>query len=383
MSRRALWANPQFWTSPIRIGGHHYARLLAESGWDVAFCSDPISPFHLLRWSRWGEISERLRIWRQGGGWDLQGRLFHLTPFTLWPHANLPLLRSRWSLRNWHRLTIPRLRRLLERRGFAAPDLLVIDSVLQSFWLEVLQPRRTLLRIVDDIAGFQGVTAALLDREGELIARVDHVVYTARRLAGKIAAARPRAMTYVPNGVDLDHFRSSTDEEPPEYAHIPVPRALYVGTLDHWFDVDLVAAAAAARPDVSFVLIGPQYTNLDALRGRANIHLLGRRPYAGIPRYMKAAQVGLIPFRVSDMVHATNPVKLYEYMACGLPVVAVAWDELEELRSPALLARTRDEFIAAVCRALGGAVPRQALVDFAAQADWRNRFRLISEALGL
>jgi glycosyltransferase involved in cell wall biosynthesis len=156
-----------------------------------------------------------------------------------------------------------------------------------------------------------------------------------------------------------------------------------VGALDHWFDIGLVAATAAALRGVSFVIVGPHHTNLDALRGAPNIHLLGRRPYAEAPRYMKGAQVGLIPFQVSDMVHATNPVKLYEYMACGLPVVAVAWEELIALNSPALLARSPAEFIAAVSRALAGAVPRDALTSFATQADWRNRFQLLAGALGL
>jgi hypothetical protein len=114
-----------------------------------------------------------------------------------------------------------------------------------------------------------------------------------------------------------------------------------------------------------------------------NVYVLGCRPYAEVPLYMKEAQVGLIPFRVSEMIHSVHPIKLYEYMAAGLPVVAVAWDELEALQSPALLGRTREEFIAGIPRALAGAVSREELIAFAARGDWRNRFTLMTAALGL
>ena len=380
---RAVWANAQFWDAPIRLGAHHYARLLVAEGWDVAFCSDPISPFHFLKGSTWRETRERLRVWRQGGRRDLGGHLFCYTPFTLWPHYDAPLLRQRWVLDNWHRLTLPSLRRLLDRQGFGQPDLLVIDSVTQSVLLDFLKPRRSLLRIVDDLAGFRGVTAAMLQRERELIGRVDHVVYTARRLEAKIRAGGPRGLTYVPNGAELAHFLNVSGPAPPEYQRIPAPRALYVGAVDEWFDGDLVAAAARAHPLVSFVIVGPQRRSLTELATLPNVHVLGRRSYAEVPRYMQGAQVGLIPFRVNEMIHSVHPIKLYEYMAAGLPVVAVAWDELEALHSPALLCRTQQEFVAAIPRALAGTVSREESVAFAARGDWKNRFALMTAALGL
>ena len=94
---------------------------------------------------------------------------------------------------------------------------------------------------------------------------------------------------------------------------------------------------------------------------------------------MKHAQVGLIPFHVTEMIHSVHPIKLYEYMACGLPVIAVCWEELESLQSPALLCRTRTDFVRAIPQALeNGASSRERLMAFAAQADWRNRFALIA-----
>ena len=383
VTRRAVWTNALFWNGPITVGAHHYARHLARSGWQVAFCSDPISPLHLVKFDTLPETRARFRVWARGGRWDLDGRLFYYTPFTFFPHYNAPLIRSRWLLDHWHRFSVPRLRGLMKARGFDEPDLLVVDSTVQSFWLDLLRPRKTLMRIVDDLSGFRGVSTAMLDRERELIGRVDHVVYTARSLEAKIAACRPRSMTYVPNGVELSHFRNAVGEPPAEYERIPGPRALYVGAVDHWFDTRLLAEAAESLPAVSFVVVGPQRTDLSSLAKLKNVHLLGPRPYAQVPLYMRGADVGLIPFQVCHLIHSVHPIKLYEYMACGLPVVSVAWGELESLASPAVLCRTSADFIRATRAALEQPTARENLIAFASQADWSSRFAQLAQALDL
>jgi glycosyltransferase involved in cell wall biosynthesis len=383
VTRRAVWTNALYWNGPIMVGAHHYARHFARSGWQVAFCSDPISPLHLVKFDTLRETKARFRVWAKGGRWDLDGRLFYYTPFTFFPHYNAPVVRNRWFLDHWHQFSIPRLRGLMKARGFDEPDLLVLDSTIQSFWLDVLRPRKTLMRIVDDLSGFRGVSAAMLDRERELIGRVDHVVYTARRLEAKIAACQPRSMTHVPNGVELAHFLNAQGETPAEYADIPAPRAIYVGAIENWFDAKLLATVADSLPRVSFVVIGPQRTDLSALAKLKNVHVLGPRPYAQVPFYMRGADVGLIPFQVCDLIHSVHPIKLYEYMACGLPVVSVAWDELESLDSPAVLCRTATQFVDATRAALEQPPRREDLIRFASAADWSNRYAQLAQAVGV
>ena len=381
MRLRVVWANSNFWTSPIRIGAHHYARLFAEMGWEVAFISDPISPMHFLKRSTWKETRERFKVWRRGGCRDLDGQLFHYTPLTLLPHFNLPILRSNWVMHNWRHLTLPNVRRLLARHGFASPDLLVLDSVNQGFWLDVLQPGKSILRVADDLSGFAGVTASMLQQEQQLMGRVDLVTYTAQRLSAKIAAAHPKAMLHMPNGCDVSHFLNSDAEEPDDLKAIPRPRAIYVGAIDDWFDVDLLAAVARDLSHVSFVIIGPPRIPLDRLRVSPNVHVMGRRDYADVPRYLKNSDVGLIPFRVTEMIQSVHPIKLYEYMACGLPVVSVAWDELESLNSPALLCRSAQEFTRALEGELQQPSPPESYIRYAESSDWRSRLNLLTEFL--
>lgn len=383
---KALWVNGNYWDAPIRIGAHYYARCLAEAGWDVAFVSDPISPLHLVHLpsrDRWRMTVDRYRTWRAGGRQDLDGRLFYYSPMTLLPTGNFPIFRSRWMLNHWHQFTIPDVRRLLKHKGFGRVDLLMIDSVAQGFWIDAVAPRRIVLRIADLLAGFAAATPALLEREATLIRRVDHVIYTAVNLAPGIAAAGAKAMTHVPNGALVEHFIQGSNAVPPEYARIPSPRIVYAGALQEWFDQELVAALAQALPQASVVIIGPQTMPLPRLKGISNIHLLGARPFRDLPMYLKNVDVGIIPFIPGPLIHSVNPIKLYEYLACGLPVVATAWKELQSLQSPAVLCSDAAGFMDAVRQVLsnpGDPAPRQA---YARQADWRHRFARMAQAIDL
>jgi glycosyltransferase involved in cell wall biosynthesis len=380
---KAVWNNPQPWDSPIQIGAHHYVRCLVERGWDVAYITTPISPFHVMNWQYLAETKQRLRNWWRGGEPALGGKLLCYTPMTVLPHYDAPLLRSAWTLDGWSHLTLPGIRRWLSQHGFDEPDLLVIDSVVQSFWLDCLRPRKSVLRICDRLSGFRAVTAAMLKRESELIQRVDHVIYTATAMEEEIAARQPKKMTCVPNGVDLSHFQQNTSPPPPEYLSIPEPRAIYVGAVDAWFDTELLASFAQKLSHVSFVVVGPCRIDLTPLKRRSNVYCLGRRAYEEVPAFMRHAQVGLIPFRVNELVNAVSPIKLFEYFACGLPVVSVAWKELTHLNSPAVLCSTADEFAAAIQSSITRPVERTQLLQYAADSEWRRRLAQMLRAMEL
>lgn len=390
MTRRCLWAANAYWDTPLRVGANHYARRLAQRGWEVAFVSEPVSPLHLLRKAGRGEAKDRLRDWRASGGRDVEGRLFHYSPMTLLPHANVPGLRSRWTLDHWQRFTLPRVVRRLGRAGFGKVDLLVVDAVRQGFWLDAVAHDTALLRVTDRLEAFPAVTPAMVRRERELIGRVDHVVYTAATLEAHVSAAQPRCATYVPNGADVGHFLRCEGEDmptrPAEYADTDSPIAVYVGAIASWFDVALLSGCAAKLPGVTFVVIGPVDTDVSKLAGLANVRLLGRRPYDALPGYLHHADVGLIPFKRNALVDGVSPIKLYEYLACGLPVVATRWAELARVDPPAALCDDAVQFTAAVRTVLDNTDTRgdcAQRVAFARAADWDARLDVMLDAVGI
>lgn len=384
MSRpRVLMACHLPWGSTFQVGSQQLARAFVAAGWDVCYVGNPVSPVQVLR--RSPEVAERARAYRDGVVRDLDGHLTAIVPGALLTPHNTPMLRSPTLYRGWHRLTVPSIARQVRSLGFEGPDLLYIDSPIQGFWLDRAKPKASVMRIMDRMSGWPRYGATMNALEGEVARRVDLVAYSARTLEPYVAAMRPKEFLFLPNGVNLAHFADGSRELPPELAAIPRPTAVYVGAMADWFDWEAVERLAQARPGVSFVLIGPDATARQRLTARANLHLVGPVPYSRLPGFLWNADVGLIPFDVRglpDLVNSIHPLKLYEYLACGLPVVATSWTELAALGSPARLATTPDELVAALDEALADddVAPRAA---FAAAADWSVRVATLLESLRL
>jgi glycosyltransferase involved in cell wall biosynthesis len=388
VQRSVLIAAPHHWTSPFQVGGQHLARAFAAAGWRVAYVSNPISPAHLSHgWTP--DLKARAAIWRSGGLSVPGTSIWTYVPAALATPASKPLLRSRWVHRNWGRLSIPNVVRKVRQAGFRSVDLILIDAVVQAFWLDAVPHRRSALRIADRMSAFGHVTAEMGKLEADLAKRVDLVVYPAEALASDVRRLAPRRMLQLPNGVDIGHFSypiAGDMPEPADLKGIPRPIAIYVGALDTWFDWRTLNDAAGALPEVSFVLIGPAERAQGQGRSNANIHILGQRPYGSLPAYLRHADVGLIPFDLHghrDLVQTIHPLKLYEYFASGLPVVATAWTELERMQSPAILADSSAAFVDGIRMALARRPDESRMSAFVASAGWSTRLATLLGALDL
>ena len=227
----------------------------------------------------------------------------------------------------------------------------------------------------------------------ELVRSADVVVATAGRLYQRIRPVRPDALLS-PNAVDDTFIRKviqATHEPPGEIADFVRqgrPIIGYYGALAEWFDYDLVAQAARARPDYVFLLIGPDYENKGYI-GRSrileipNVRWLGWRPYPDLPCYLRYFDVATIPFKLNDITHATSPIKLFEYMTAGKPVVTTALQECQKYPE-VLIAHDEDEFVAKLDEALklrDDAAYQQTLDRLVRQNTWDIRVDAILEAL--
>jgi glycosyltransferase involved in cell wall biosynthesis len=156
--------------------------------------------------------------------------------------------------------------------------------------------------------------------------------------------------------VDLEHFRRCPPEQiPDDLATIAGPRIGFFGALeDYVVDVALLAETARRFPDANLVLIGDATRSFPEFDGLSNVHLLGRRPYAEIARYGSGFDVALMPWLQNDWIMACNPIKVKEYLALGLPVVTTWYPEVERYVEVLDVARSHEEFVAAVGRALSG-----------------------------
>ena len=377
---KILFGSHIYWTSPIQVGSHALARAFAARSWDVGFVSDPISPLHLLQGVS-SDLKRRMALWRSGG--QMVGeRIWSHVPGALFTPYNKPILRTSFVHRHWNRFTMPPLKGVLARAGFAQVDVVLLDSPYALGLLDLVKHRHAVARVADNFAGFTRVTPAARALQTEMLGRMDLIAYTAATLEeGLKPTARP--LLHLPNGVRYDFFQTAPRGMPAAYRDLKRPIVVYVGAMEDWFDFDLVNAAARALPEFSFVMIGDaRHARFEAL---PNIHCVGTKPHAELPTWLWNADVGIIPFDVKNhggLVNSINPLKLYEYMACGLPVVSVAWEELRNIASPAQLTHTPDDFIAAL-RAAVQPHDRQCFIDYAGTQDWGGRANAIIAALGL
>jgi glycosyltransferase involved in cell wall biosynthesis len=247
-----------------------------------------------------------------------------------------------------------------------------------------LGERLIVYQCVDEYSEFSDADkGAIAAMEQRLLAKADLVIVSSQML---YEWKRPHhARTFlVTHGVDVEHFQSACRSEtlvPDELAALPRPVIGFFGLIADWVDLDLFRFLALARPQWSFVLIGRAQTDLGRLQGLSNVHLLGRKDYRLLPAYCKGFDVALLPFVINDLTNAANPLKLREYLAAGLPVVASAIPEVEKLDGLVAVAKSPAEFLVKIESLLrsGATGPQLARSRSMERESWASKIEELSD----
>lgn len=180
---------------------------------------------------------------------------------------------------------------------------------------------------MDELANFRFAPPDLLANEAALLARADLVFTGGYSLYEAKRDRHPRVHPF-PSSVDHAHFAgaragAAQADEPADQAGLPRPRLGFYGVIDERIDLDLLAALADARPEWSLVMVGPVVKiSADDLPRRPNLHYLGSKDYAELPRYLAGWDVALMPFAINESTRFISPTKTPEYLAAGRPVVS-------------------------------------------------------------
>jgi glycosyltransferase involved in cell wall biosynthesis len=235
---------------------------------------------------------------------------------------------------------------------------------------------------MDDHAGFLHNGAEVLETERRLVAAADLVVSSSAVLLESVRSRARRAIL-LRNACEYEHFCRVGDRRPGRREAL---RVGYYGAIAEWFDGQLVAELAGLRRDWRFELIGSTLAgDIRPLRDAANIRLLGERPYDALPGLIGEWDVFIIPFKRVRLTEATNPVKVYEMLATGKPVVAVELPELVPIAREGLirLAGTAREFATAIERELEDSGPAavERRREFARGNTWTARYQELAGAI--
>jgi len=266
------------------------------------------------------------------------------------------------------RLVVPAVRRALSAAGIDSPVLWVgTPAPALVGALDRLPSGLVVYDCLDAVAAFRPHQPEVEAAEAALAARADLVLATTRELEARMRRHNARTVL-VPNAADFEHFAReiAPAEIPADLRALPRPVVGYVGEVASWLDTGLVNGLAARHPAWSIALIGPATAEARRTLTAPNVHLLGRRPYADLPRYLAGFDCCLIPFRACPLTAAVSPVKLYEYLAAGRPVVSTPLPSVLPFAGAVLVAAGR-RFLEAVDEAVAGAG------DAAAAAARRRR----------
>lgn len=328
------------WDWANRVNCHHIAERLAREN-EVLFVETVGGRTPAPR--EMAKVARRLRK-IAGGTRRINDGLTVLSPFVI-PLYGSDRMRefNTWLLAQQVKRAVP---------STARPILWIFLPSLVGL-VGRMNERLVIYHCVDEHAANPNVPAQqVLAWEERLLKEADAVFITSAPLFEDKRSLNPHTF-YMPNVADTDHLRQALDSSVPpasELDQIPRPIAGFVGNLTAYkIDFDLVSAAACANPNWSFVLIGPvgrgdPSTRVTALETCANVFLLGEKPYSDLPRYIKGFDACLIPFNQNSSTRGSLPMKFFEYLSAGKPVVATDLPTLAEFKGYFYPIRNIDEF---------------------------------------
>jgi glycosyltransferase involved in cell wall biosynthesis len=358
---------------------HRWARNWAKQGNRVLYVEQQM---HWVGWlaalrSEWARPFKWL-----GGPRQIEPNLWVFTLPLVVPFFQMSAAIN-WFNNLW---LAPVLRWAMSRVGISRPILWTYTPHSAGL-MSRLGERLRVYECVDEFSAAQGLvhgpTIAALEKE--VLAKADLVIVTAQGLLdSKRAWAKQTEL--VPNGVDVEHLAKASQPETvvaEAVAALPKPVIGYLGAIQYWIDFDLIAHAAQTHPEWSFAMVGniEPLARVDKVRGLPNVHFLGRQPYADLPQFVAGFDVCINPYVLDGVAANVDPLKLYDYIASGKPVVSVDIPAAQRFAGLIYLTKTAEGFTSAIAAALkdpgDGAARQQAAVSH----SWVARFQRVQSLL--
>lgn len=252
------------------------------------------------------------------------------------------------EVNNW--IILKLLRNWMRELKFRNPILWTYTPHSESL-IGKLGERFSIYECVDDLSASKGLVRAgtVHELEKRLIEKVNLVIVTHENLL-KSKKALGKEIHLIPNGAEVEHFKKASLPETTissEMVKIPKPIIGFLGSIQYWIDLDLIRHIALSKSEWSIVLIGPigRLTKIEKIKALPNVHLLGRKDYASIPSYIKAWDVCINPYVLDKTAENCSPLKLYEYLATGKPVVSVDMPEARKFNGLIEIGTTYQDFL--------------------------------------
>lgn len=272
--------------------------------------------------------------------------------------------------------------------GLSKPTILWLENIRVAGIMNCFGPIFKIYNVSDLFANNSYIANQQIQRQWEkrISEKSDLTICVSKELYAMKRVERGNVF-YVPHGVDFDLFQQAaqrTEERLEELADVRRPIAGYFGTLTAHNDIELLLWCARNLPDVSFVfagqITGGDYSELEKL---GNVYFLGRIPYEKIPWLCACFDVCMLQWKMSKWIESCNPLKMFEYMASGKPIVSVPIKEAMQYSDVISIAHNKEEF----CRAIRWELQNDTMernrrrVEIAGRHCWDNQVEKISDLI--
>lgn len=262
-----------------------------------------------------------------------------------------------------------------------------VSIVDLPFWKPLvteIDNNKVIYDCMDEHEGFSTNSNEMLSDEHKLMNLADMVIASSNRLYEKIKLSTDNVLL-IRNAGEYRHFSSVDNSLIDKTDSLKSNKIIgYYGAISEWFDIDLIYFLAKRHPEWSFVLIGDTFgCDTTKVSGLQNVSFLGEKPYDELPKYLNVFDVAIIPFIKNNLTLATNPVKVYEYLAAGKAVVSTDLPELRLMSEYLYLASSHEEFEIAILNALNN--DDVELVErrkrYASENTWENRYSVLTREI--
>ncbi len=367
------------WSAALPTNQHHLARQLTRRGHDVLFVDTVGTRKPRLNLPDALRMIRRLRF-RERGLSKVESGIWRISPPILPPGVNFAResFQARFS---------ERIRKAIGELGWERPIGWFFNP-RASFAVDSIDFSTVALHLVDDLRQIPGADVAEIEKGEKLLAdRAEFILTSAPALYNRMKALHPGKTHFFRNVVDYDHFSRQFSADAMQ--EIQRPRIVFSGNLaESKIDFTLLEQMIDSHSGWQWVFIGPKWEGesagaLTRVARHSNVHLLGHVSYEDLPAYLSAADVLIIPYQINKLTESVCPLKFFEYLATGKPVVTTPLPALQEFASIVPTPSTAEAFASAIDALLKNddVQSREKRLSLAREYTWNRRIDEIETLL--
>jgi glycosyltransferase involved in cell wall biosynthesis len=221
------------------------------------------------------------------------------------------------------------LRKFFKRHKFVNPYIWTYHPFVIELIRKLEFKNKIIYHCVDDLSAVPGVDKKSFNIEEKRFLKIADIVFVTSKILEKKCSNFNTKTFYFPNVVDFKHFSKAQKKGdlPHDLKKISAPRIVYMGALSEFkIDLKLLHKLIKVNQEYNFIFIGDEIEGqankiLKKISAYSNAYFLGFKPYEQLPDYLRGMNIGLIPLKENNYTKSISPMKLFEYIASGLPVV--------------------------------------------------------------